>query len=296
MVALATIEAHGQILDGVLSMAVQDLAAVYGSLTDSSPTVVRDVLLEAVPDIVDPYAQATADLGATFYEQVREEAGVSRPFTAETVALPDRERYSSLVRWAVTPLFEQAAAVSALMLLSGGVQRALMDMSRDTVAGNAALDPVPVAYQRVPAPGCCAFCGMLASRGAVYSEASARGVVGRGMPVPKVRRSGGQARGIRPRGAQAVGEKYHDFCRCKGVPVFPGDSAEMQADADRYLDVYTAARDRVSEGQQWVPGERDRDGNRTSKGRWVDAAGQTRDNDQKQAQILSFMRADLGVS
>lgn len=246
MVQLATIEAHGQVLDDIVSVALGDVTEAYGAVADEDPLVVRDVLLAGLPEILDPYAAAVGDVAATFYEQVREEAGVTVPYTAQPVGLPELSRVESLVRWGISPLFDAAATTTALLLLSGGVQRILLGQARDTIAGNGALDRVKVGYQRVPKPGCCAFCGMLASRGAVYdSEESAGRVVGRGMPIPKVRQRGGQARGVRPRGARAIGELYHDFCGCKAVPVFNHDRVEMQADADKYFEAYAEARNKV---------------------------------------------------
>jgi hypothetical protein len=138
------------------------------------------------------------------------------------------------------------------MMFSGGIQRMLMDMSRDTIVGNGSLDRVAVGYQRVPKVGACAFCAMLASRSSdLYSsKEAAETVVGRGMPIPKVKRRGGQARGIKTRGTRAVGEAYHDFCKCKGVPVFNDNWVEMQSDADKYLDAYTEARNKVADYRQ----------------------------------------------
>jgi hypothetical protein len=107
-------------------------------------------------------------------------------------------------------------------------------------------------YQRVPKPGCCAFCGMLASRGAsgttnYSSEEAAFRVVGRGVPVEKTRgKRGGQGKGIGPRGSRKIGEKFHDHCKCRAVPVSKGNYVQMQEDADRYLESYAEARESVS--------------------------------------------------
>lgn len=251
MVQQQTVEAHGQILEGVLTLATREMADVLGSLSGESPRDALAVLLDAAPQVIDPYAQVMTDLGATFYEQIREESGVDVPYTAGTIELPAPSRYESLVRWSVSPLFDQAATTTALMMLSGGMQRMLMDMSRDTIIGNGSIDRVQVGYQRVPKAGACAFCAMLASRSAVYSsQEAAEGVVGRGMPIPKVKRRGRQAGGIKTRGTRAVGEAYHDACKCKGVPVFKDNWVEMQSDADKYLDAYAEARNKVSEYRQ----------------------------------------------
>lgn len=279
MVQLATVEAHGQVLDDIVALAISDIAGAYRSISGADPLTVRDILLAGVPDILDPYAAAIGDVSATFYEQVREQSGVTVPYTAAPVDLPERGRVEKLVRWGISPLFDQAATTTALLLLSGGAQRILLGQSRDTIAGNGQRDRVQVGYQRVPKPGCCAFCGMLASRGATYdSAASAGDVVGRGVPIPRVKKSGGQAKGIRSRGARAIGEKYHDFCRCKAVPVFNNNWVEMQAGADKYLDAYAEARNKVSDARK------------------ADGYQGYGDQATSQKMILAEMRQALGVS
>lgn len=215
-----------------------------------SPARTQAVLHEAFPDLFNPYAAASSAVSATFYEEVRAlsiSSGVDAALTLDAVEAP---RWHGLVGWgAGASMFERGGQALVFSLLSGGLTRALREAASDTIIGNAQMERVQVGYQRVPSPGCCAWCGMIASRGDIHkSEDDALRVMGRGVPVGQGRGRGskGKGRGIRPRGSRAIGEKYHDHCKCAGVPVFEDNYVQMQDDAESYYDAYGAARDRVA--------------------------------------------------
>jgi hypothetical protein len=229
--------------------ALADLRALMNSVEGMAPEKSQTILQEAFPEVFNPYAAASSAVSASFYEEVRVMSEVRGSFDAGTLDEVEAPRYQALVGWGARgSVFERGGAALAYSLLSGGLTQILTEMAADTIVGNAAVDPAPVGYQRVPRAGCCAFCGMLASRGASYSsESAAGGVLGRGVPVEKTRgRRGGQGRGISPRGSRQLGERFHDACKCRAVPVTEGNAVQMQADADKYLDAYAGARNEVS--------------------------------------------------
>jgi hypothetical protein len=297
MIPYGMVASYGATLDQLSTAAIGELSGLLAATADLPDDTRQLVLFEAFPELFGPYAMATSEVSATFYEEVRQAAEFRGRFDAEVLGDVDAGRLNALVGWATSPaMMEQSA--SLLSLLSGGLVSILSEHAADTVIGNAALDDRnKVRYQRVPRSGCCAFCGMLASRGGAYkSREAAAGVVGRGMPVEATRgKRGGQAKGIKPRGSRTMGQAFHDFCRCRAVPVNEGNTVQLQADAGDYYDTYRRAADRVSSGQQWIPAERGDDGQRITKGHWIDAEGNARSDDEKRAQILAFMRADLGV-
>lgn len=301
MIPYSLVQSYGWTLDQLSSAAIGELSGLLAATADMPDETRRLVVIEAFPELFGPYAAATSEVSARFYEEIRQAAEFRGRFDAEVLPLVDTSRLYALAGAGTVPaMFEQAGA--ALSFLAGGLVSILSEHAADTVIGNAALDDRnKVRFQRVPRAGCCGFCGMLASRSAAAgnlytSEEAALRVVGRGMPVEATRgKRGGQAKGIRPRGSRQMGQSFHDYCRCRAVPVNEGNAVQLQADADSYYDAYRKAADKVSAGQQWVPGERGDDGQRTSKGHWIDAEGNARSNDEKQAQILAFMRADLGV-
>lgn len=267
--------------------ALADLRSLLASLDGLEPKVARGVLFEAFPEVFNAYATGSSEVAAQFYEELRTQAGVKAKFTpqAAKVAVP-KPSWTALVGiGAPARMLEQGGAMAAYMALAGGLTKRLTQAAADTMRNNASAESVQVGVQRVPKAGCCAFCSMLASRGSKYdSEASARRVTGRGVPVEKnfnadgTKRSGGQAKGVRVRGTQKVGDQFHDFCECEAVPVFRDTLVQMNDDATEHFKAYEDARNEV---------ERERK-----------AAGYKGYGDQAESRkmILSKMRTQLGTN
>ncbi|CAB1024225.1 hypothetical protein FRC0522_02096 [Corynebacterium diphtheriae] len=115
-------------------------------------------------------------------------AGLSFPETADPVKY---EQASASFNWAIQTVASRQSEidrVAAKQRLFGVLDRLVTLPARDTVVLNVQKDHT--AYARVPEPGACAFCLMLASRGAVYKKSTV-GMV----------------------------NKYHDHCRCLGIEV-----------------------------------------------------------------------------
>lgn len=281
MIPLAVVNGYDLTLNGLSTAALADLRALLSSLEGISPERTKSVLFEAFPEVFNPYAAASSAVSASFYEEVRDLSEVSGSFTADTLESVDTGRWNALVGAGTAPrILEQGASNLMFQFLAGGLTSILTSFAADTIVGNAAIDPAPMGYQRVPKPGCCAFCGMLASRGAAYSsEEAAGGVVGRGVPVEKTQgKRGGRGKGIKARGSSGMGERFHDHCKCRAVPVSPGNSVQLQSDAEAYFESYALARNSVSDVRE--------------------AAGYQGFGDQATSQkmILTEMRKSLGVS
>lgn len=239
MLSSANVAAYSSAIDGLSTLATRDVKAVLDSLSGSNPAAFRDALVEALPDILDPYGIMAGEVAAQWYMELREASGVVEIFSASPALAPDRERSEVLARWAVAPLFNQSDS-TVLSLLSGGVQRLVAGTGRDTIRDNVLRDPVKVGYSRIPRAGCCAFCALLAGRGAVYRTAEAAGgVVGRGVTAASTAgKVGGQGAGVKARGTLAVGaSKYHDHCHCVAAPVFSGDQFAVES-RDKYRAMY----------------------------------------------------------
>lgn len=272
------------------------LAEVEGMDPDRS----KRVLFQAFPELFNPYAAASSEVSASFYEEIRALSGVGGSFQADTLTTVEPERWNALIGAGTAPrMLEQGASNIMFQFLAGGLTSIMSTMAADTIYGNASNDSEPVAYQRVPKAGCCGFCGMLASRGAAYdSEESAGVVVGRGVPVRKGRRSrGGVAKGIRPRGSRTIGQEFHDHCKCKAVPVFRENYAEMEADAAKYYDSYAVAYNKVTDGLVLEFDQfKSADGSLKNKYRWVNVEdGRTISPKDRTKMIATAMRHDLDV-
>lgn len=225
MTTLAQVAEYRSTMNELSTLAIADVNAVLRSLEGRDPVEVRNTLIVALPEVVGPYITTSGELTATWYEDLRR-AAVGGTFYATALGAVNAQQFEALTRWGVKPLFGEGGS-TVLSLLGGGVQRMVAGAGRDTIVGNTQRDRVRVGYARIPRSDCCAFCGMLASRGAVYnSRGSAGGVRGRGVDAAQTAgRRGGQGQGVKARGSRSVGsDKYHDFCRCVAAPVFVGDT------------------------------------------------------------------------
>lgn len=149
--------------------------------------------------LIHRFAPASATLAAQFYRQQRRAAGITAPFTPRPASPPPLEQIGKTVSWAIGDLWtvgtdaqpepEQQMVATAQKRLAGAVDKLVLDTGRNTIIANVAADRHAKAWARVPEPGCCYFCALLATRGAVYNERS-------------------------------VDFKTHDHCRCQPEPVF----------------------------------------------------------------------------
>jgi len=303
MIPLSVVDGYDLTLGGLSTAALGDLRALLAEVEGMDQDRAKRVLFGAFPELFNPYAAASSEVSASFYEEVRDLSGVGGAFTADALPGVDTERWNALVGAGTQPrMLEQGASNLMFQFLAGGLTSILSTIAADTVVGNAAIDPAPMGYQRVPQPGCCGFCGMLASRGAqgttnYSSEEAALRVVGRGVPVEKTRgKRGGQGKGIGPRGSQRIGEKFHDHCKCRAVPVSRGNQVEMRADADKYLEAYSKARNNISEGLTLESETfKASDGSLKNTYKWVDSGGNQVSSKDKTKMIATAMRHDLEV-
>lgn len=300
MIPLSMVRSYDLALDSLSSSALADLRALLDEVAGLSPERQQRVLFRAFPDLFNPYAALSSEVSASFYEEVRDLSGVGGSFSAETLDGVEAERWGSLVGAGTQPrMLEQSAGNLMFQFLAGGLTSILSAVAADTIVGNARNERVTVGFQRVPKPGCCGFCGMLASRGAVYgSEDAASKVVGRGVPVGEGRGRGskGRGRGIKPRGSREIGQDFHDHCKCRAVQVYEDTYVEMQADADKYFDSYATARDKVNAGLKLETVQfKASDGSLKNKYQWVNADGVQVSAKDKTKMIAAAIRHDLDV-
>lgn len=147
----------------LMILAESDIRDLWRLVQDAGP----DALYELLPDIIDTYGSAAQSIAADHYEQVRDLAEVPGSFTP-IVEPPANTGAGSLVGWATSTATSPEAF--QLMIL-GGVQRRIVNQSRDVVRLSSIADPRAGGWMRTGSGGC-GFCAMLISRGAVYSEKS----------------------------------------------------------------------------------------------------------------------------
>ena len=275
------------------------LQALLTQISGLSIVDQREVLHDVLPALGDQFAGAYSEISTVYFESLMELQEVKRPVATEIVDAPESSRWHSLIGWGTSDrTLEHGGFALMYSLLAGGLQKILTEISADTMIGNAQIQNESMRSQRVPAAGCCAFCAMLASRFADYkSSRSAGEVVGRGIPVGEGKGKGsyGRARGLKTRGSQALGEKFHDDCRCKIVIVTEKNEAELRTLADGYYDSYRDSADKVNDGLTLKVTDISSEERLKNKYEWVQADGISRNAKERTADILTTMRLDLGV-
>lgn len=233
-----------QILSDLATLGIRDLVEVWrkASLTD---TDFAALIMAAFPEIASGYAGVAGDLAANWYV----EAAPDLPYTPTTAPLPDVTALTKSTQWALGANGEEA-----LNRMSGTLQRAVFDGSRDTIIHNVESEPGSK-WVRYASPNACAFCAVMATRQPVYNSAhSATRVVGRGKSFATnfnpdgSRKTGGQAKGVKLRGTQQLGEKYHDFCHCVAVEVRPGGTYDPPDHIKQWQQAYQDAFAAVPDG------------------------------------------------
>lgn len=129
-------------------------------------------LLGGVPEVVAYYSDGSAALAADFYDDERAAANVTGSFTTDLIVTDRVVKLRRAIAWSAEPLFD-GDDVLAGKRLAEVVQLEAARPYRDTITGNTERDPQAIGWRRVAAGGC-KFCAMLAARGAVYTEATAR--------------------------------------------------------------------------------------------------------------------------
>jgi len=154
----------------------------------------RDVLLEDVPGVLEYYTLGSAALAADFYDEEREDARARGRYMAEPVIVDRMEKVGRAIAWATAPLLDDDSATTSSRLAEV-VQLEAARPYRDTILGNQERDPAAVGWRRIARGDGCKLCRMLADRGAVYRQSTARFAT-------------------------------HGHCNCSAAPVFTGQDGE----------------------------------------------------------------------
>lgn len=192
-------------------LAAADLRAVWRRVR--TPDQARNALEDVLPDLALTYRMAAAATAADWYDDYRDRHDIRHRFSALVPDLGDAGA-AVLARWGVGPLYaEEPDWASARTLIEGGLQRRIADAARDTIRESSIEDPRARGWQRETNGGC-DFCEMVASRGVVFSEASADFA-------------------------------SHDHCQCIAVPAFDGEAKPVRPYTPTERDITDADRARV---------------------------------------------------
>lgn len=205
--------------------AVVDLRALLQGVDFADRAAVRRIVGPMFPELVQVYGQASGALGSVLFEAMADSMNGAQP--AMRIGEYNLEEARARSDWA-TGVANPAGMLALILdeLVKQPARDSIMQSAHASGGG----------FIRQARPEACAFCRMLASRGAVYAtEASAQFVQGRGVdlsgPVGKLQRK-------RPRGSRAIGEKFHGDCYC--LPVFVRNAGDYPEgyDPKQYLSEY----------------------------------------------------------
>lgn len=177
----------------VRTLVLRDLAAWWTTVEHLTPAQVRREAALFMPLLAQSHGEVSATVAADFYEAARADSGASGRFTAQLAPNGAAAQAARSVGWATEPLFVGDAA-SAIGRMSKVADEASLQAGRDTVMFNNTRDPAGPRFARVPVGKTCAWCLMLASRGAAYRSAESAG----------------------------AGRTFHADCDCQPVPTWSG--------------------------------------------------------------------------
>lgn len=184
-----------------MGAALDSATSLLGRLT-GSPQQRRALLLDAVPSVVSHFSDGSSALAADFYDDERERVAPPRLYIAEPIVADRVVNIRRAVAWASEPLFTDDPSATPGRLAEV-VQLETSRPYRDTILTNRRRDPSAVGWRRITNGGC-KLCRMLADRGAVYIDTTARFAA-------------------------------HPSCKCTAQPVFSSDDYGEEASAMQYL-------------------------------------------------------------
>lgn len=168
--------------------------------------------------LVQQGALAAQAIGQEFYAANRAAAGVVGTVRPALVAVPTPEQVAALVDKALTGLTDVASdssilpsdlVANALTNVTGQLDLAVIDSGRDQAVQTVVTDRRALGFVRVPKPGACSFCMLMATRG------------GKGI-LYKSRETAGEisASVLWGKDAKGSANRYHAGCHCEVVAVY----------------------------------------------------------------------------
>ena len=152
-------------------------AEVSAAAASAAPERALEASVAAAGLVVPAYYDAAGTLAVAWYDELRDEARPATPFTPEIVGEAptewiEREAARFMRELDAVDVEAELAAMTAEVeaLVAKEVARGF----RDSITGNTSRDPASVGWSRVARPGACKFCVMLADKGAVFRQETAR--------------------------------------------------------------------------------------------------------------------------
>lgn len=221
-----SVESYLATVKRMVQWAIRDVNALISTVDMSDPDGARDALQAELPTLIAVWGEVAATAAAEYFEEL----------VGSTAVLADAiepAAIESMVGWAVGPLYGELKddgskippdPAKARRNLVGASQKHVLNTGRNTIRQNAESTP-GVGWARVlQGETNCAFCVVLASRGAVYETAQTAGA----QTVTDER--------------VTLGDRFHSHCDCQCLPVRDERDYPDGYDPEVYYEQYMAAR------------------------------------------------------
>lgn len=219
-------------VDNATSLLEPAVKKLLAQLPKGSRKAAFDVLVAEFPGLLAQFEDLGASVGMEMYDTMRAETSGLPAYKAIAVAkatpLVEAEQIGrACARFFLDPsLSNKQATDKAMRAVTDAVGLRTKHAMRQTVKNNAVRDPAKTSFARVPTGATtCAFCSMMASRGAVYASAKTAGAE----------------------------DKYHHDCDCMIVPSWKGLKVNVKgySDADHYANYHAARSSLEAEGVKY---------------------------------------------
>lgn len=173
----------------------------------------------AIASLIRDRRQQSADFAARYYPTLRSAAGIHTPVRiASPIDLPD-DRLMTNIDVTGIGMYQRALKAGASasqavdragVTLSGTASRLALEGGRSVIDETVQSDEAAIGWMRITDADPCAWCAMMASRGAIYKSAETAG---------------------RAKNDRFVGEgafKWHDHCGCAAAPVWSHDDPRLE--------------------------------------------------------------------
>lgn len=206
------------------------------------------LLVTATIPLVRAYHRLAATIAAAYYQALRDAEQIPGAATPRLAALRSVEQVIASLYVTGQVMTANAASrglsggqarESALVRTSGAVSRHILSGARETLLDSVQADKQAVGWARVTDGDPCAFCLMLASRGAVYKS------------------------------EQTAGFQAHDHCGCTVMPLWKGSKLPDQT--RRWRDIYNAAQNDGEASGLLQPGSNSSEARVNAIRRYLDA-------------------------
>jgi hypothetical protein len=193
--------------------ATRDVLQIWQALNLRDVRQSWPALRTALAALIRDRSGQAAMLGTGYYQQARQAAGIpGRPPLVHVPPPPEPQitaTLDSMGPWNLLGKIKQGQQVATAnentsVQLAGAAQRLITNGARQAVLTSVEADAKAVAWMRVTSSNPCAFCSMLASRGAVY------------------------------RNEKNAGFEAHSHCACIAAPLFSHADAEATKDNPLY--------------------------------------------------------------